>query len=88
MRSCNELTKQMLLDLGVISVNWIPEENRYEVVRLWRRGKKKAKPYLTKIKPCATVSRRVFAPDGVGYNVCLFGDGHQHSFALGKFVYA
>lgn len=92
MRKMERLTRDDLRALGVISVNWIEEEHRYEVIRLWKRaheGKGKyAKTRLTKLRPCKTVSRRKYAPDGVGMNVCLHAGRKQNTYALGKFVYA
>lgn len=43
---------------------------------------------MTKLRPCKTVSKRKYAPDGVGMNVCLHAGRKQNTYALGRFVYA
>ena len=93
MRKMERLTRDDLRALGVVDVNWIEEEHRYEVIRLWKRvhvGKsgKYAKLRKTIINPCPTRSKRKYAPDGKGMNVCLHAGKKQNSFALGRFIYA
>lgn len=69
MRQMKQLTRDQLLKVGVVSVNWLEDENDWEVIRMWYKNKSKKKR-LTKKRCQVTGQKHKYAPDGE-YNIMI-----------------
>lgn len=84
----NTLTKEMLLQWGIIDISWDDEvENNWIITRYWRKNCNSAKAYHT-IKVCNAVCKHKYTTDKYYPIISFAYDNKMKSIPLGRVIYA
>lgn len=85
---CKGLSKQDLMDFGIVSIYWDKHTNNWAIIRDWYKNNSKTKTTLYKLQICDVTTKHKYTGDKSYPKVQFNWKNRSYAFPLSRVIYA